>query len=768
MNPLRILLIDPDPKNVRILRNNFLDLNFEVDAAANDAEALEKISAQAFDAILAEVSAPGIDGYAVLDQAQQSPLNRSCAVIFLTQKSDVWNRVKSFKLGAKDYIVKPIHVREIVGRVQLVLRRRERNRQSRKRSRNQFSGRLSDLGATELIEVFGAERKSGILSLFNENGVSGRILFHEGSVTQASVGRQRGEEAVFKMLSWHKGRFTMVFTPVEASSEIGVSNMGLLLQGAKRMEQREELLRHLPALETVLVTTQNFKKIIARKALASDLEYFVSLFDGVHSLGRIIDESKYDEITTLQRILKLYELGFLHVLRDFGPGREVTRAASPAEAPAAAPGASGEEGAESTGRTSAPALDLEQVEQALGAASAEDLLHEEIGAGEAGAPEPAAGEILSPSAEGRASAGLEPRRIMVPGEEAVPAPPVSGAKFAPAEPPAPSEEKAAPPLPPEEKAAPPTPPPEFSRWESDSSYDKDLFYELRHAEEQGQDLFGGSKGEESGLVYPDLERVLPQHPADALLRLEMEEELAESGEPEDAFGGVSSPVGYQEPATVAAGERTPASGETPLEQVRERAEMDELEHTVQLQERFRRAHGTILVLGNNRELGRQMVASLSAEQVQEKGAFQPHDSDLFFGTAEFKGGHLLNLIALSLEREFAPVIDFFAGSLLGFVLLIDGRNVEWGYHRYLRQVLREKTTLPVVVVFAYNEFLQKPLQEQVIRQRLGLRERDGLQLLSDLSVVNSRRIIFRLFQTFYRPRPRSSQAAEPLHSSTLK
>ncbi|HQG46582.1 MAG TPA: hypothetical protein PLG50_13060, partial [bacterium] len=142
--------------------------------------------------------------------------------------------------------------------------------------------------------------------------------------------------------------------------------------------------------------------------------------------------------------------------------------------------------------------------------------------------------------------------------------------------------------------------------------------------------------------------------------------------------------------------------------------------------------------------------------------------DLLFGTAEFRGGHLLNLVALSLEREFAPVIDFFAGSLLGFVILMDGRQVEWGYQRYLQNVLRAKAALPLVVVFAYNEYLQKPLEERIIRQRLGLRERDGLLLVSDLSVVNSRRIIFRLFETLYRPKSRPGQPAETLHPSTMK
>ncbi|HNY89913.1 MAG TPA: response regulator [bacterium] len=677
MNPLSILLIDPDPKNVRILRNNFLDLQFDVDTAANDSEALEKITARSFDAILSEVSAPGIDGYALLEQAQQSPLNRSCSVIFLTQKSDVWNRVKSFKLGAKDYIIKPIHVREIVMRVQMVLKRQERYRQLLKRSRSQFSGRLADLGAVELIEVFGAERKSGVLTLNNENGVSGRIVFKEGAVIRASAGLQRSEEAVLKMLSWKKGRFTMVFAPVDGTDEIGVSNMGLLLQGAKRMEQREELLHRLPALETVLVTTQNFKKIIAKKELASDLEYFVRLFDGAHSLGRIIDESKYDEITTLNRILKLYELGFLHSLRDFEPADELGETSRAVEQ---APEMAGQAGV-------LPSSGLEHVEKAIGSETTEELLHEQI-------------DGSSPEAEPLPAGEETPLFVEEPGVLQPLAP-------------------------------------DSSAWNSDSSFDKDLFYDLRRAEEEGQDLFAGSRSLEGGSVFSDLDRVIPHHPADALLEIGAEEELAEAPP--------SEPVPEEEEGA---------------------DEVRELEQHVRIQEKFRSAHGSILILGNNRELCRQMIANLAIDAVQEKSALQPADSDLILGTAEFKGGHLLNLIALSLEREFAPVIDFFAGSLLGFIFLIDGRSVDWGYQRYLRQVLREKTSLPAIIVFSYNEYLKKPLEVQTIRQRLGLRERDGLQLVSDFSVVNSRRIIFRLFETFYRPQARRDARTKTIQTTS--
>ena len=732
MNPPRILLVDPDPKNIRILRNNFLDLHFEVDTASNDTEALEKVAASPFDAILTEVSAPGIDGYTILERAQQTALNRDGAIIFLTQKSDVWNRVKSFKLGAKDYILKPIHVREIVGRVIMVLNRRERNRRAIKKSRGQFCGRLEEIGAVELVEVFGVERKSGILSLHNEYGVTGKIIFKFGAVIQAAAGVQRGEEAVLKMLSWKKGRFAMVFASVEDSDEIGVSNMGLLLQGAKRMEQREELLQHLPALETILVTTQNFKKIIAKKALAADLEYFVSLFDGERSLGRIIDESKYDEITTLQRILKLYELGFLHARKETPPADKLEEkwkeATSETTIMGAMPNGRQKESAFYSSGTVIPP-DLEKVEASLGVESTEDLLHEDISA------------IIrnqTPDDRGEGTS-LKELDLTAFGDELD------------------REEQ-------EEEAVSNQGAPDFSRWHADSRYEKDLFYDLRHAEEDGQDLFAGDKEYDERPPYADLEQVIPHHPADALLKIESVEELADSGFLEET---VSEPPRSVEDQGAIVEDRVGSESRYHREAVADENEEDrdvrELERNLYLQEKFRKAHGSIVILGNNRELCKQMIAALCDYKVQEKSAFQPADSDLLIGTAEFKGGHSLNLIALSLEHEFAPILDYFAGSLLGFIFLVDGRNVDWGYQRYLRQALSEKTNLPAMVVFSYNEFLKKPLEVPAIRQRLGLRERDGLQLVSDFSVVNSRRIIFRLFETYYRPQPKQGQAVSVIH-----
>ena len=81
-----------------------------------------------FNVILCD-SSPGIDGDLLLKEVQRDSRMQNTSVIFLSVKTDVWNRVKSLKLGAKDYIVKPVHVNEIIARVSMILNRSKNSRE---------------------------------------------------------------------------------------------------------------------------------------------------------------------------------------------------------------------------------------------------------------------------------------------------------------------------------------------------------------------------------------------------------------------------------------------------------------------------------------------------------------------------------------------------------------------------------------------------------------------------------------------------------------
>ena len=331
MNERSILIVDSDQKNLKVLEANFQEASFVTATATSDNDALRVLDDGSFNIVLSDLSAPAIDGYQLLKEIQRNPAKEGRHVIFLSIKSDIWNRVKSLKLGAKDYIVKPVHASEILARVNMVIRRLQRNGEKQTSANNQISGRLEDLAVIDLIEIFGAEKKTGVLTINNENGHSGQIIFNRGQVVSADTQALRSEEAIYKMMHWNRGRFSMLFTDVHVEDEFTISNMGLLLQGAKRMDLRNELLKQLPSLDAVVITTSNFKKIASQKEMNSELEEFLTLFDGERTLGRILDDSHENEIVTLKRMVKLYKLGFLHVLRNFSKERPLHFRSEPEE-----------------------------------------------------------------------------------------------------------------------------------------------------------------------------------------------------------------------------------------------------------------------------------------------------------------------------------------------------------------------------------------------------------------------------------------------------
>ena len=317
MDQQSIIIVDSDQKNLKVLDATFSEASFITATAKSDKEALAILDHGTFNIVLSDLNTPSIDGYQLLKEIQRNPSKGGRNVIFISIKSDVWNRVKSLKLGAKDYIVKPIHASEVLARVNMLIQRLQRNEKSLSSANSQFSGRLEDLAIIDLIEILGSEKKTGILTVHNENGHSGQIVCSQGQVVSANTQALRSEEAIYKMMHWNRGRFSMLFTDVLMEDEFTISNMGLLLQGAKRMDLRSELLKQLPSLDAVVITTSNFKKITSQKEMNSELKEFLTLFDGERTLGRIVDDSHENEIVTLKRMVKLYKLGFLYVLRNF-------------------------------------------------------------------------------------------------------------------------------------------------------------------------------------------------------------------------------------------------------------------------------------------------------------------------------------------------------------------------------------------------------------------------------------------------------------------
>lgn len=118
--PRLVLVVDDEPRMIRFIRMNLELEGYQVVEASNGLEALDQVRKHLPDLVVMDVMMPKMDGFETLRLLREIS---TVPVILLTVKSDEEDRIHGLELGADDYITKPFSPRELVSRVNAVLRR---------------------------------------------------------------------------------------------------------------------------------------------------------------------------------------------------------------------------------------------------------------------------------------------------------------------------------------------------------------------------------------------------------------------------------------------------------------------------------------------------------------------------------------------------------------------------------------------------------------------------------------------------------------------
>jgi two-component system KDP operon response regulator KdpE len=115
-----VLVVDDEPRMVRFIRMNLEVEGARVSEANNGLEAITKVREELPDLVILDVRMPQMDGFEALREIRQTS---DVPIIMLTVRADEEERIKGLDLGADDYIGKPFSPRELVSRINAVLRR---------------------------------------------------------------------------------------------------------------------------------------------------------------------------------------------------------------------------------------------------------------------------------------------------------------------------------------------------------------------------------------------------------------------------------------------------------------------------------------------------------------------------------------------------------------------------------------------------------------------------------------------------------------------
>ena len=120
---MRILIAEDDPKLLKSLVHIFELNHYAADGVSNGQDALDYAATGEYDALVLDIMMPGMDGISVLQTLRGQGI--TTPAMFLSARTEVYQRIQGLDAGADDYLPKPFSTEELLARVRAMLRRKE-------------------------------------------------------------------------------------------------------------------------------------------------------------------------------------------------------------------------------------------------------------------------------------------------------------------------------------------------------------------------------------------------------------------------------------------------------------------------------------------------------------------------------------------------------------------------------------------------------------------------------------------------------------------
>ena len=122
---MRILVVEDEKDLNNIITKHLKKNNFSVDSVFNREEALEYLDYGTYDLIVLDIMLPKVNGYEVIKKLREN--KNETAVLMLTARDSIEDKIKGLDLGADDYLIKPFDFGELLARIRALVRRKYGN-----------------------------------------------------------------------------------------------------------------------------------------------------------------------------------------------------------------------------------------------------------------------------------------------------------------------------------------------------------------------------------------------------------------------------------------------------------------------------------------------------------------------------------------------------------------------------------------------------------------------------------------------------------------
>jgi len=234
---IKVLLVDDNPMVLEMLRAALAQFS-TVQTLRDGADALLKAIDEKPDLIIADYNMPGVDGLQLLQKIKSRPNTAAIPVILMAGKTDVNEKLKPIHDTVEDFVEKPFFTKEAAAKIKKVVDKIALEKMAREAPGDSvLRGSLAQMNVLDLLQSLDMGRKTCALTLSN-NGDHCKMFFTEGQINHAQYGALKGDEAVYKVLTWTEGNFEIDFKGNSKEQTTTQSTQGLLLEGLRLLDEQ--------------------------------------------------------------------------------------------------------------------------------------------------------------------------------------------------------------------------------------------------------------------------------------------------------------------------------------------------------------------------------------------------------------------------------------------------------------------------------------------------------------------------------------------------
>jgi DNA-binding response OmpR family regulator len=236
MANVSVLLVEDNPMVGEMLRaamSNYC----QVSVIGDGADALLRAIESPPDLIVADYTIPGIDGRQLVEKLKSRPATVKLPIIMMASRADITEKLKMVQDSLEDFVEKPFFVKEAAARIKKVVDKIALEKMAREApGESTLRGSLAQMNIMDLFQSLEMGHKSCSLTLSNK-GEKCQMFFSEGQINHAIFGPAKGDDAVYKVMSWTDGTFSIDFTGSSPEQTTTRSTQGLLMEGLRLLDE---------------------------------------------------------------------------------------------------------------------------------------------------------------------------------------------------------------------------------------------------------------------------------------------------------------------------------------------------------------------------------------------------------------------------------------------------------------------------------------------------------------------------------------------------